>query len=88
MGPKWFSRSCIETGEGPTEIETILCGIVLGMRYVHSRGFIHQDLKPSSILLNEKGEVGIGYFGVGRDESVDVTLIAAGLPRSMSIPLD
>jgi serine/threonine protein kinase len=57
----------------PTGIAIIISGIVLGMRYVHSRGFIHQDLKPSNILLNDKGQVLIADFGVGRDEYVDVT---------------
>jgi serine/threonine protein kinase len=35
-------------------------------------------LKPSNILLNDKGQVLIGDFGVGRDEYVDVTPIAGG----------
>jgi serine/threonine protein kinase len=62
----------------PTGIGIIISGIVLGMRYVHSRGFIHQDLKPSNILLNDKGQVLIGDFGIGRDEYVDVTPTGGG----------
>jgi hypothetical protein len=41
----------------------IICGIVLGMRYVHSRGVLHRDLKPSNILINHHGHTLIGDFG-------------------------
>jgi serine/threonine-protein kinase len=30
----------------------VICDIVLGMRYVHSRGIIHRDLKPGNIILD------------------------------------
>jgi serine/threonine protein kinase len=62
----------------PTGIAIIICGIVLGMRFMHSRGFIHQDLKPSNILLSEKGRVLISDFGSSRNEYVDITPTAAG----------
>jgi serine/threonine protein kinase len=62
----------------PTGIAIIICGIVLGMRFMHSLGFIHQDLKPSNILLSEKGRVLISDFGSSRSEYVDITPTAAG----------
>jgi serine/threonine protein kinase len=57
----------------PTGIGIIICGIVLGMRFMHSHGFIHQDLKPSNILLNADGRALIGDFGTSRCETVDHT---------------
>jgi serine/threonine protein kinase len=53
----------------PTGISIIVCGIVLGLRFVHSRGFIHRDLKPSNILINDKGWALISDFGIARLES-------------------
>jgi serine/threonine protein kinase len=58
----------------PTAVGKIICGIVLGMRFVHSQSFIHRDLKPSNILINEQGEAMIADFGTSRSEYDDGTL--------------
>jgi serine/threonine protein kinase len=50
----------------PTGKGIMICGIVLGMRFVHSRGIIHSDLKPSNILVNGEGRALIGDFGASR----------------------
>jgi serine/threonine-protein kinase len=49
-----------------TGIGIVICGIVLGMRFIHSSGFIHQDLKPANIFLNADGRALIGDFGASR----------------------
>jgi serine/threonine-protein kinase len=53
----------------PTGIAIIISGIVLGMDFVHSCGFIHRDLKPSNILINGRGEAVIADFGMTGFES-------------------
>jgi serine/threonine protein kinase len=57
----------------PTGIGIIICGIVLGMRFMHAHGFIHQDLKPSNILLNANGRTLITDFGTSRCQAIDHT---------------
>jgi serine/threonine protein kinase len=52
----------------------IICGLVLGMRFVHSQGIMHRDLKPSNILINDLGQTLIGDFGSSRYEWDDATL--------------
>jgi serine/threonine protein kinase len=44
-------------------IARILVGIALAMRFLHSRGFIHLDLKPDNILLDWNWNVRIADFG-------------------------
>jgi serine/threonine-protein kinase len=50
----------------PTGIGIIIGGLVLGMRFVHSRGIVHRDLKPANILLGPKGRVLIADFGTSQ----------------------
>jgi mitogen-activated protein kinase kinase kinase 7 len=62
----------------PTGIGIIICGLVLGMRFVHSRGIIHRDLKPSNVLLGGEGRVLIADFGTSHNEYEDWTPVGAG----------
>lgn len=39
--------------------------VIAGLKYLHGRGIVHQDLKPSNILLFADGVVKIGDFGIG-----------------------
>jgi serine/threonine protein kinase len=54
----------------PTGESIIICGIVLGMRYVHRKGYFHRDLKPKNILVEGNGRARLGDFGaiVAKDE--------------------
>jgi serine/threonine protein kinase len=48
---------------GANKIARIIVGIALAMRFIHSRGFIHRDLKPDNILLDWNWDVRIADFG-------------------------
>jgi TPR repeat protein/serine/threonine protein kinase len=47
----------------PTKIAKIIAGIVLAMRYIHSKGVIHRNLTPDNILLDCNWKVRIADFG-------------------------
>ena len=47
--------------------------IVLGMRYIHRRNFMHRDLKPLNILLSKNLHVRISDFGLAKEEDVSVS---------------
>jgi serine/threonine protein kinase len=46
-----------------TSVAIIICGIVLGMRFIHSRRVIHRYLKPANILIDAWGLAKIGDLG-------------------------
>jgi serine/threonine protein kinase len=67
---------CFGQRWNPTPTAVIVCGIVLGMRFIHSRGIVHRDLKPSNILLDEKWHALICDFGRSK----------SGLAEGLSTP--
>jgi hypothetical protein len=56
-----------------TTIGIVLSGVVLGLRYIHGKGFVHQDLKPSNILISGQHRALIADFGAARSSEVDST---------------
>ncbi|EAY08243.1 CAMK family protein kinase [Trichomonas vaginalis G3] len=46
-------------------IASIFRQLVNGLSYLHSQGFVHQDIKPSNVLLFSDGTAKIGDFGIG-----------------------
>lgn len=48
------------------QIKCILHQILCGIGYLHKCNIIHRDIKSANILLNSKGEIKIGDFGLGR----------------------
>jgi serine/threonine protein kinase len=63
--PRWWT-----TGR---KIGAIL-GIVLGMKYFHYQGFIHRDLKPETIFIDNDGRIRIGDFWSSRLFEAGVTM--------------
>jgi serine/threonine protein kinase len=55
--------------ENPTKLAKIVSGIVLGMRFIHSKKVIHHALQPSTIYLDSSWRVRIGDFGSSRFEN-------------------
>lgn len=55
------------------EIKCILYQILCGIGYLHKCNIIHRDIKSANILLNNKGEVKVGDFGLARIINPDPT---------------
>ena len=58
--------------------DTAALGVSLAdaLAYVHERGVVHRDVKPSNILISTSGEVKLGDFGIAQLH--DATLTIAG----------
>ncbi|XP_016981453.1 putative mitogen-activated protein kinase 14C [Drosophila rhopaloa] len=57
----------------------ILYQILRGLKYIHSAGVIHRDLKPGNIAVNENLEVRILDFGLSRLSANNMTELAGTL---------
>jgi serine/threonine protein kinase len=46
-------------------IFSIIKQIAQGLKYLHDQGYVHQDIKPSNILIDHQGRALIADFGIG-----------------------
>jgi serine/threonine protein kinase len=65
-----------------------IVGLVVGMKDVHSKGFIHRDLKPDNILIDNELHIRICDFGSSRTFEFGVTMTNAGTPLYMAPEVD
>lgn len=77
--------------QGPLEIGEIVHvarELLEALAYLHDRGVLHRDVKPSNVLLDAGGHIRLADFGLARPEgdSGDLTRasVAVGTPGYMS----
>jgi len=61
------------------ECRRVLRGILAGLAAAHERGIVHHDVKPANVMLDRKGRVKLGDFGLGRvveDDDPATSLVA------------
>ena len=61
-----------------------ICGIILALEYIHSKGVIHRDIKPENLVLDDKGYVRLTDFGIAKKNMEDNSSETSGTPGYMS----
>eukprot|EP01084_Bolivina_argentea_P131191 231601_1 len=56
------------------QIEYIFYGILCGINYIHCKGIVHRDIRPSNILINADCSIKISDFGLALTLSGDIAL--------------
>lgn len=76
----WFIIGHIETKK-QIDIETarkVCCDIAKGLQHIHSKGWVHGDIKPENIFIDENGKAIIGDFGGSSREGDPITSATFG----------
>ena len=63
----------------PAERDHLTHGLLAGMSYAHLRELSHADLKPSNMMIDEKGDLKILDFGIARRREYDTVFDADDL---------
>ncbi len=50
-------RKCNGTGFTEKEVVKIIKGILLGLNYIHKKGYVHGDIKTMNILMADKNDL-------------------------------
>ncbi len=72
----------------PRDAARMILRVALAVQHAHERGFLHRDLKPGNILLDEQQEPHVTDFGLARrmdaDSHLTLTGAAVGTPSYMA----
>ncbi|MBN1625241.1 MAG: serine/threonine protein kinase [Deltaproteobacteria bacterium] len=68
----------------PLKVVELMIDILKGLFYGHGKGFIHKNIKPSNIVLNENGIPKITDFGIAQASGRNRQMGFWGTPEYMS----
>jgi serine/threonine protein kinase len=69
----------------PNTVRSFMYQLLMGTAFCHENRVLHRDLKPQNLLINRKGELKLGDFGLARAFGVPVNTFS-NEARDMILP--
>jgi serine/threonine protein kinase len=69
-----------------TGIAIVVCGVVLGLEFIHQEDIVHHDVKPADLLMDDRGHCCIGDFGSSKFFEGDFHISRDGLTLPYEAP--
>lgn len=66
------------------QLKFLTACVLLGLKYIHSKGVIHRDIKPENLVFDEAGYLFITDFGISRFNRIDNRRDTSGTPSYMA----
>ena len=77
QGQYWFSMDCVQSADpldhyvvarqlGIHDVVCLMITVIRALGYAHQRGFMHRDIKPKNILVDDEGMPHLVDFGVAK----------------------
>lgn len=64
-------------------VSAVVMPFLAGLQHLHSKGYLHRDIKTENVLVDESGRVMIADFGLAIDTSVSPAVHRVGTPVYM-----
>jgi len=70
----------------PSQVNSIMYNLLVGLKYLHTSGIYHRDLKPSNVLVNQDCCVKICDFGLARAVGEESEALPGEGPQALLRP--
>ena len=71
----------------PVTVRSFMYQLLKGTAFCHENRVLHRDLKPQNLLINRKGELKLGDFGLARAFGVPVNTFSNEVGFTLTIPV-